>query len=134
MLNIYVDCHIWGERFSPKAVESKTGIAFQKKNEPGDIADSGRYRDQPRPYGSATLVVREGGERGDLISFEAIKYLGKNLHEFKRAGATDISLDIVVAYGGQCNLEMSAALLNSLASLQIPLTISCYEDHALREE
>jgi hypothetical protein len=134
MLNIYVACNLWGETFSPKEVEREVEIAFERKNEPGDIASSGRYRDKPLPYGSATLVVREGGERGVLIPFESIRFLGKNLDRFKKAGATDIVLDVVVAYGGQCNLEMSAKLLNALASLHIPLTISCYEDASLRED
>ncbi|MBI4965357.1 MAG: hypothetical protein HY913_18920 [Desulfomonile tiedjei] len=134
MLNIYAHCSLWGEEFSPAKAERNSGMPFDEKSEPGEIATFGRFRGQPLPYGSAKLILREGGERGKLIDPEIISFVAKNLHHFRKAGATDIQIDIVVAYGGQCNLEMSPEFLNSVASLGIPLTLSCYEDETLRED
>lgn len=134
MLNIYVDCNLWGERFSPGAVERETGIVFDRKNERGDIGTIGRYRGQPLPYGGATLVLREGGERGEMVPPKAIRLIARNLDIFRQAGATEIQIDVVVAYGGQCNLQMSPGLLRDLAALGIPFTLSCYEDEDLRED
>jgi hypothetical protein len=134
MLNIYADCNVWGANFSPTALEKDTGIVFQRKNEPGQIADSGRYRNQPLPYGSATLVLREGRETGEIVALQDVDFVAKHLAHFRKAGATKIVIDIVVAYGGQCNLEMNPEFLSAVASLGIPLTLSCYEDETLRED
>jgi len=53
---------------------------------------------------------------------------------FKKAEATDIEIEINVAYGGQCNLEMDTEFPATIAALKVPLTISCYEDEDLRED
>jgi hypothetical protein len=134
MLNIHARCDLWGKEFSPKAVERQLGNVFRKQNEPGDISHYGRYMNQPLPYGSATVVLRDGGERGEMIPRKALRWIAKNLELFKQAGATDIDIDVVVAYGGDCSLGMSPGLLKDLAALGIGLSISCYEDEELVQD
>ena len=134
MYSFYVACNVWGEDFAPGVVERETGIVFKRKNEVGDIASIGRYRNQPRPYGSGTLVLRERGETGEMIPLEGLRLVGTLLEHFERAGGTDITIDVVVAYGNQCNLEISPECLKILGDLGLPLTISCYEEETLREE
>lgn len=134
MLNIRARCDLWGKEFSPRAVERQLGNVFKKQNEPGDISHYGRYINEPLPYGSATIVLRDGGERGKMIPRKALRWLAKHLELFRQAGATDIDIDVVVAYGGNCSLGMSSGLLKDLAALGIDLIISCYEDEDLVED
>jgi hypothetical protein len=110
-------------------VEDATGIQFAKKNEPGDLGTTGRYRGTAIPYGSATLQPSE-----DLVSKspqEALKWLLNsvkvNLETFRRSGASDVTIDLVVFHDGQCNLEFSVHELREIAELGLSLTLSTYE-------
>jgi hypothetical protein len=78
--------------------------------------------------------LRKGGSTGRLIGLNTLRTLSRKLKFFRKAGANDITVDIIVAYGGQCNLEMDTEFLATVAALKVPLTISCYEDEDLRED
>lgn len=133
MLDIYVACHLWGEEFSPRSVETQLGSVFKDLKEPGDISRYGRYVNQPLPYGSATVVLRDGGETGEIIPRKALRWLAGNMGLFRRAGATEIYINVVVGYVGNCNFGMSPGLLKDLSKLGIGLSISCYEDEDLAQ-
>ena len=128
MVRKYPSCSLWGNTFSPKAVEAKTGIVFDKENEPGDIAISGPYRNQPTPYGSAYISLQVDPSSCDPLSPESFQILARNIPVAMEAGATDIVIHCDVDYYGQCNLEMSPEFLAGIADLGVPFTISCWLD------
>jgi len=129
MITLSPKCHLYGDSLSPKAIEEKTKILFKKKNEPGDIGNTGKYRGTPIPYGSATLQPTD--ELMQTSSKEALKWLlglvKANLDIFRKNGASDVTLDLVVFHDGQCNLEFSVDELRRIAELGLPLTLSTYE-------
>ncbi len=117
-----------GPEFSPRSVERQTGILFSQQNEPGDIGTTGRYRGQPRPYGSCTLLGPNPGldlQVPDPRFFEAVERLAGAC---RAAGATTVVIQLGVAYAEQCNFEMSEELLSAVARAGVALTISCYPE------
>jgi len=115
-----------GDMFSPAEAERRTGIKLSKGNEPGEIAAKGRYKGKPYPHGCAEL--REPGE--SLISLEksqVVDILTANIDTFRGCGATNMWIDIAIGYNNQCNLELSPSFLTRVASLGIPVAITCYE-------
>ena len=73
----------------------------------------------------------------DCSSPEFLRWLTdikKSLPLFKEWGADDISLDFIVAYKYQCNLEAEPAFFLALARLGIPGSLSCWEDENLPEQ
>ncbi|MCI0572208.1 MAG: hypothetical protein L0Y66_15740 [Myxococcaceae bacterium] len=61
------------------------------------------------------------------MHLERIAQLKEKLPLLRAAGAADITLDVLVAYRGQCNLEFSAEEFAILASVGLPLALTCYE-------
>jgi hypothetical protein len=114
-------------------VEEELGTIFESQNEPGDIAQYGKYKNQPRPYGRAMVVLQDGGDTEEIMPREALRWVGKNMGLFRQAGATEIYINVVVGYVGDCSFGMSPDLLKDLSALGIDLNISCYEDEDLAE-
>ena len=131
MSDMYPRLRLWGESFSPSAAEKRTGIVFDVKNEPGEIARTGRYRNRPSPYGSAIIKFEDDRSSCDPLSAQSLNILIKNIQTFREAGATTIVLHCDVAYLDQCNLEMSPGFLAAIARLEIPFTISCSQDDSV---
>jgi hypothetical protein len=116
-----------GPRFSPTAVEASTHVKFTRKNEPGETANTGRYRGKPLPYGSGDIVDDQSGmalldARSPLVAQAAAV-----IDECRAHGATSLQMHLDVQYSGQCNLEMRPRLLLALAGMQVEFTISCFE-------
>jgi len=124
---------LWGEAFSPSTAEKQTGIVFDAKNEPGEIARSGRYRNQPTPHGSATIKFEDDLSSCDPLTTQSLNVLAESIPAFREAGATTIVIHCDVAYRDQCNLEMSPGFLAAIARLGVPLTLTCYQDDNLRD-
>ncbi len=59
-------CRLWGDQFSPMAVEEETKIHFDRKNEPGETGKTGRYKGVPIPFGSGEIDFSETGASSDL--------------------------------------------------------------------
>lgn len=114
--------HASGDAFSPADAESRCGVRFSRKAERGEIAERGRYRGQPCPYGWGDLCSSES-EIDAFLRDTALLAAAS-----AACGATDCSIHIDVAFDAQCNLEMSGELVVALGKLALPLTITCYED------
>ncbi len=134
MIRLFPYCWMCGETFSPRTVERRAGIVFDAKDEPGEIARSGRYRDQPNPHGSASIDFVHDRSSCDPLSMESLNFLAENIPIFREAGAEDIGIHCDVDYSDQCNLAMSPEFLVAVASLGVPLSFSCYEDDTLPDE
>jgi hypothetical protein len=128
MITLLPKCHLQGDNFSPKKVEGSTGLAFAKKNEPGEIGTVGRYKGTAIPYGSATLQLSgEALSASQDVLREFLALIKRNLDAFRKNGASDVTLDLVVFHDGQCNLEFSIDELREITQLGLPLTLSTYE-------
>jgi hypothetical protein len=117
-----VSFHIWGEQFKPSQID----FAFSDAHDPGIIGQSGKYRGQSVPYGSATVRVPShipNEERIRYIVTAALPLLPK----LEQAGATDWHLDIGRFYSTQCNEEYSAEELALMSQLRCPLDYSAYQ-------
>jgi hypothetical protein len=120
---------IQGKEFSPARAELALGLDFgPDKSEPGNLGVRGRFKGTPIPYGSARWEFSWENETGELLPDSLrlfrIPDLSRRLSEL---GADAITLYVHVGYAGQCNLELSPALLKALADLGVALAISCYE-------
>ena len=129
LLEIEGYCRLWGETFSPKIAERKTGIRFDRKNEPGENGTIGRYKGRPIPYGSAEIDFKNDGDSADLFSPGAriLDILKDHLPSFQAAGVKEAVLNVNVFYKEQCNIEQSPELLRRLAGLGVALNISCQQ-------
>jgi len=120
----------YGENFSPANAEKRTGLSFMEKNEVGEIGKSGRFKNKPMPYGSATLMppLQITSDNADYGIEWLTDTIAKLYADFEATGVTSITLSAKVFHDGQCNLEFSSQLLKKLGSARIQLTISCVED------
>ena len=123
-MKFYPICLIMGDTFSPSLVEQRTNLRFEKKSEPGEVAKRGRYRNKPKPYGSAKLTA-------SVDTFDALQQLldalSANASVLRECGAEEIKYYLTVSYNAkeeQCNLEFSATFLKQLCDLGAPLLIS----------
>ena len=124
-----------GDNFSPGKAESLLHIDFgPEKNEPGDIGVRGKHKDQPCPYGSATIHYTDVDCLADLknnnpdllphnLSLFVIPDFIKTLRDCE---GTNITLYVNVGYESQCNLELSPQLW-FVGQLIIPVGITCCE-------
>jgi hypothetical protein len=120
-------CNIWGERFSPLAAESSTGLVFSQRNEPFEVGKGGRYANKPIPYGAATVDASSPtGTSSNLDSL--LEIIEPQISSLRLLGAEEIVLHCDVFHNGQCNFEFSKSQLDRIARLKLPLTISCYRD------
>ncbi|QRN97174.1 hypothetical protein JRI60_50930 [Archangium violaceum] len=122
----FLYCLLQGDDFSPSLAEARTGLVLLDKNEPGEMAPSGRYEGKPLPYGSAMLVLLDDDLEPGVSALEPLRALKERLPELRAAGATEVSLYLVVAYEKQCNFELSPEELIALSSLGLPLGVSCH--------
>lgn len=122
-------CLFWGEHFYPSKAEQTTGVHFDEMNEPGELGVTGRYKNKPTPYGSASINFLHTGNTPDIlpVDINIINILSDNLSAFRRAGADEITLYINVYYTEQCNMQLSPELLQVLAKLNIPVAISAID-------
>ena len=130
MVKIRASCRLYGENFSPRLAEERTGLRFTRKNELGDLGQSGRFRGTPIPYGSATLEAPFDTQTkpGNVSPEEwVIDVLSPCIEELRSSGATSIDLDLEVVWQDQCNLAFDAAFLRKVGRLNIGFTLSCYE-------
>lgn len=125
MIKCTATLRVFGPNFSPGAIEQLLGLAFSRKNEPGELSRRGRYRGRPTPYGSGELLLNV-----DLIAVDpnVIEELGRIVSACSPAGATSVLVHFDVAFTDQCNLEMSPEFISAMAQLRIPITITCFED------
>ena len=128
MVKIYPRITICGDNFSPKKVENDTDMLFSNKNEKGEIAKQGRYKGKPLPYGSADIIPPNTlqGEKQKLLYI--IDKYNKSKNKIKEFDDIDIVFHIDVDYQNQCNLAFDVDILEKIANLKIPVTISCWEN------
>ncbi len=130
MIRLYADGVFSGDTFSPRLAEQKTGLKFSTKNEPGEIALIGRYMGQPRPYGMAILKAPFDSAtkpRSQPPEEWIADALAQHIHDIRSCGATEIHVNIVVAWKDQCNIGLSATFISKIGQLNIPVALSCYE-------
>ena len=126
MVELLPSLDFWGEQFSPKKAEAVTGLALSRKNEPGDIGDTGRYRGQPIPYGAASLETPETIGVSRRLTW-LLECVAPHVETLRRLGAELVRLHVEVRYQGQCNLEFSPGEVAGIAALRVAFTISCWD-------
>jgi len=125
MTSITFTMRLQGVAFSPAEAETRSGLAFTMRVEPGTIVSSGRYSGSALPYGWAELRCDADahGHPGEKFFFEASILAGVGAS----CGATQRVLHIEVAYQDQCNFEWSCESLSAVARLGLPVTVSCFQ-------
>jgi hypothetical protein len=138
MLEVSVALVAQGKTFSPRKAGAELGIDLSGTGEePGSICMTGKFKGRPIPFGSTILHLPLTPEIEQSNELDAMAdLLPPNLILFRRAeivptlrrhGATEIRLQVVVAYREQCNMEMSSTLIAALAGLGVPVVISCFD-------
>lgn len=122
----FLYCLLQGDTFSPALAQARTGLVLVDPNEPGEVAPSGRYDDVVLPYGSAMRVLLDDDLAPGVSALEPLRELKAALPELRAAGATQVTLYLVVAYQGACDFGLSAEELAALADLGLPLAVSCH--------
>lgn len=114
-----------GKKFYPSALFKETGVPFEQNFDPGDIGSTGRYRNKPYDFGWGTWVFRsEKGVYGNAKR-DAITTMEDHIDSVRKCGVEDIVLHVYAQYESQCNLEFHSDELVRIASMKIPLAISC---------
>jgi hypothetical protein len=131
MVKTETHCIISGEKFSPLRAEKTLGNVFVKTSEPGEIAEFLPTGPESIPHGRAVMEFEEPEEISDPLSSEQLDLLSRCVRESIKSGATLIDIDITVRYCGQCNWEMSAEFLDTLAAIGATVTFTCLKDDSL---
>jgi hypothetical protein len=124
---------LWGEMFSPSRAEEEVGLPLSWKEEPGEIAERGRHRGQPRPHGFAWLAPPEGVPSADRMRW-LLAEASRHLAAYRRLGATVCKFHVDVLYWEQCNLCFEPELLAGIAALGVNFTITCYDKKPFEAE
>ncbi len=126
MTRRFLYCLLQGNSFSPSLAEARTGLLLVDKNEPGEVAPSGRYDGKALPYGSAMLVLLDDDLAPGSSALEPLRSLKEQLPDLRALGVSDASLFLVVAYEGPCHFTLSPEELLALSGLGLPLAVSCH--------
>lgn len=124
MVKEYFTLEIYGSNFYPNKVDGELYGKLSNIIVPGQIGLKGRYKGLKSPYGSATLVLSEAFEN-KLLYF--LEFISNYISKLRDLGATNITLNAVFAYHGQCNFELDTLEIELLNKLKIPFVFSAYE-------
>ena len=125
MVKIHVTLLAQGDAFSPTMAEQLSGIAFDNKNEHGELGKKGRYRDVPTPFGAARKQWADQDPGDPTVAF--LEEFSALVDASRLATATTMRLHLDVAYLDQCNMELGVEFVNALSRANMGLTITCYE-------
>jgi len=117
-------CELVGEKLSPSAVASTCALSIVKSTEPGSVGVTGRYKDEPMPFGSVTVDLAEGLE----LQASRIKALANAHSKLRELGLQEMDIQLSYGYEGQCNFEFSPEIFALLAQLNCGISISCFVD------
>lgn len=124
MLVSYSTCILKGKGFSPKQAEDVMGIKFDVKNEVNEIGIVGKYKGRQVPFGSGT--IKSLADKDELCEKYVLNLVHEYIYELKDIGVEEIIFSIAIEYEEQCNFELDRDFITKLASLGVPLGISCY--------
>lgn len=130
MVKEYFALEIYGVDFYPNKVNVELYNMLTNITIPGQIGVKGRYRGIQTPYGSATLLMHYKNSY-KLIDF--LNFIKPLVSDLRINGATDISINALFAYKGQCNCELGLDEIKLLHEIKIPFIFSIYEDDELIE-
>jgi hypothetical protein len=120
MVRITASIQFRGEAFRPGQAEQLTGLAFTEKNEVGDIAKAGRYKNQPLPYGWASFESPDEVEVPDRVLWLARQWAGK-IDLARQCGAEDIHFWVGYFYDDQCNCDLSVEEIKAINRCRFPI-------------
>ena len=129
MTKIEAYIELWGETFTPSKCSNSSKVVFYKYNNPGDIAKTGKHKNQEYPYGAATIHNSDSSlseVEKILWVFEQYKQV-KDTTEFSKIEMRRVHF--LLLYNQQCNVEIPIEILSKLAELDIELTISAEENN-----
>ena len=131
MIRLYADAVFSGDTFSPRLAERITGLTFSTQNEPGEIGLIGRYKGLPRPYGMA--ILKAPFDSGTMTTSQMpeewiANALTQHIKDIRSCGATEIHVNITVAWKDQCNFGFNEEFLSKVGRLGVHVFVSCYED------
>ena len=128
-MHFYLD--LYGETFSPKLAEKKTGLILHEKLERGEPCNhlSPRHPGFRKPcsIGSAILQAPGNIPEGKQSQW-VLQALARHSRTFRRLGASDITFWEVhfLRHGAQENFELSVADMKLLSHSKIPYCLSVY--------
>ncbi len=116
-----------GETFSPTRWEHDAGMSCVEKREPGSVFRRGPKVGMPQNFGDAIVDLSKDWQEMFLGSnpkfwekLRGVVQIARNI------GATDIYIQINVAYSDQCNLSFHPQALMELGSLGIEVGFTAY--------
>jgi hypothetical protein len=118
---------VQGETFSPTRWEKEAGIACAEKRESGNVYRRGPKIGTPQGFGDAVVDLSKDWQ--EIFLGSNPKFWEKLRHAIQIArdsGATDINIQIDVAYSDQCNLSFNPKALEELASLGVEVGFTAY--------
>lgn len=126
MIRITASINFFGDTFQPGRAEELTGLSFTEKNEVGDIAKTGRYKNQPLPYGASSFNAPNEIEWPNRVLWLAQQWVGK-IDTAKQCGADNIHFWVGYFYDDQCNCNLSVEEIKAINALSIPYLFSVYQ-------
>lgn len=109
-----------GERFTP----SKVPTLFSDDHDPGAVGKSGRYRDIPVPFGSASFHAPTEVQSKIGWIYDRVMPIRDAM---RAAGAESFTFSLTYTYDSQCSLSLSPAELKMISALNCAFHIDCLE-------
>src|SRR6185436_4912247 len=135
MNEINIDIRFEGDKFYPTKLRDLTGFPIEVLSEYGEIADKGRYKGKPSPYGLALLKIEREKENDDLNEVFN-RYLEKLLskkEQLNEIGVEEIIIDVETPILKESEFSFNNELLQKIFQLNAIIdwhTISS-EDYTL---
>jgi len=127
MAIIRPECHLWGEKFSPsKLLEINPKLIMRLSNEPGEMGNTGKFKNLPQPHGACLIITPNEIENSKRIIWMA-DLIFQNKKLFIDAGATEI-IYWIYWHGLQGNMEFSPEQIKKIGNLDIHLCIDYIQE------
>ena len=122
-------CLLTGHNFSPQKLTKLARVEFYNPSEKGEISI---ITGKKWKYGGAILNSLPGKEYIDLDTL--LTFLEEHGKLMKECGVEDIDVTLNMAYRNQCNWFLTVEQIKRLAQLNIPLSLTSYEDDSLEDD
>ena len=91
---------LFGDAFSPAVAEEKTGLSFHEKHGVGEYGTQGRFKNQPYPFGHASLEPPKGVSEAEQFAWLLDSIL-PHIETLRQLGVTGGRLHVTYAYDSQ---------------------------------
>lgn len=132
MKGTFIDIRLEGDKFSPKKLRELTNLPLEAIAEYGEVAQTGRYKGKPSPYGMALIKVDGTDEENfNKIISQYLSLLAQdNKRAIKESGVDDIIIDVETLPNKETNFSFNPEIIQEISKLKGRIDFQTIEEDA----